>query len=66
MRLKSIKDGHEILEVLKIPVESLSDIFEEYAGGREVDFMSIDVEGFDKYESNNFWSERAGWQVFSF
>lgn len=44
---KYIKDGHKVLDVLKIPVKPLNDIFEEYAGGREVDFMSVDVEGFE-------------------
>ncbi len=39
--------GSTIVEVLDIPVLPLEKVFEEHLNGREIDFMSIDTEGFD-------------------
>lgn len=52
-----IKQGYEISEEIKMPVKPLHYLFEVHLGNREIDFMSIDTEGFDLevIKSNN-WS----------
>lgn len=41
------KIGHKVKEVIKVPVKPLSKILEEYGGGREIDLLTIDTEGYD-------------------
>jgi FkbM family methyltransferase len=50
------KYGGEILSEKKIPVVTLSKIFEKYTAGNSIDFLSIDVEGLDVevLQSNNW------------
>lgn len=48
--------GSEIVEVLDIPVLPLERVFSEHLNGREIDFMSIDTEGFDlRVLASNDW-----------
>jgi FkbM family methyltransferase len=42
-----ISNGHEIEEITKVKVSTLSKILEEYCGNKFPDFLSIDVEGLD-------------------
>jgi len=52
-----INDGHKILDILKVPVRSLAEVFKEHAEGKDVDFMSIDVEGFEiEVLNSNDWN----------
>ena len=50
------RSGLRVLSEQKIAVEPLSKIFAEYAGRTHIDFMSLDVEGFeiDVLKSNNW------------
>lgn len=51
-----VRSGLQILSSDKIPVQPLSKIFSKYAAGRRIDFMSLDVEGFemDVLKSNDW------------
>lgn len=43
----SVKQGFRLLGTVLVPVERLEDVLSREAGKREIDFMSIDTEGFD-------------------
>jgi FkbM family methyltransferase len=51
-----IKDGEASIEKIDVKVERLETILDKYANGREIDFLTIDVEGFDLevLQSNNW------------
>ncbi len=50
--------GHVLKKTTKIAVLPLSDIFEKYAQGEEIDLMSIDTEGFDmEVLKSNDWNK---------
>lgn len=51
-----IANKEPFIEKVTVPVKRLETILDEYSQGREIDFMSIDVEGFDMevLESNNW------------
>lgn len=51
-----IKDGEPFIEKIDVKVERLETILDKYANGREIDFLTIDVEGFDLevLQSNNW------------
>lgn len=53
---KYIKWGFKLLDKIKVPVRRLSDILDEYAPNKKVDFLSIDTEGYDLevLKSNNW------------
>jgi FkbM family methyltransferase len=54
----AIKDGHQLLDVKDLPVMRLDAIFEKYHPNGLVDFMSIDVEGFEmSVLSSNNWDK---------
>ncbi len=42
-----IKEGHTLVKILEIPMMRLSDVFEKYAKNVQIDFVSIDTEGYD-------------------
>lgn len=50
------RQGFKLTGISKIPVLKLSGIFEKYSKGKHVDFMSVDVEGYDLevLKSNNW------------
>lgn len=41
------KEGLELVGAIKIKISKLSNIFEKYCKDRQIDFMSIDVEGYE-------------------
>lgn len=50
--------GHKVIETLELPVLPLKDIFEKYYPDKKVDFISVDVEGFDlEVLKSNDWSK---------
>lgn len=56
--LKSSLPNYEIIGEIKIKTHKLSSIFDEYLGGRSVDFLSIDTEGLDlKIIKSNNWQK---------
>lgn len=52
----SVRQGFRLLGTVSVPVERLEDVLSREADGREIDFMSIDTEGFDMQvlRSNNW------------
>lgn len=44
---RAIEDGFRIEDVFPIEVRRLEDVLREHAAGQQIDFMSIDVEGFE-------------------
>lgn len=42
-----IKMGHPLKKTVKIPIKPLREIFAEHVKDTEIDFMSVDTEGFD-------------------
>lgn len=44
---RAIKEGHEIVNIENIPVLKLDSVFKRYCSEKSVDFMSVDVEGFE-------------------
>jgi len=48
--------GHEVKQVMKIPIIPLKEILEKYAGQKEIDILSVDTEGYDLevLESNDW------------
>lgn len=44
---KNIKVGKKLKQKVTVSVEKLSDVLNKYAKGKEIDFFSIDTEGFD-------------------
>lgn len=41
------KEGFRVLSVARVEVKTLAWIYENYAAGQDVDFLSVDVEGYD-------------------
>ncbi len=41
------KLGHKLLETKRVKMMTLADVFGEHAKNTEIDFMSVDTEGFD-------------------
>lgn len=41
------KIGHKIERVIKVPVVPLKDVLEKYSRDKEIDFFSVDTEGYD-------------------
>lgn len=55
---RAVKDGHQLLDVIDLPVMRLDTIFKKYNPNGLVDFMSIDVEGFEmSVLSSNNWNK---------
>ena len=52
----AVQDGHKLLDVINVPVMRLESIFEKYYHYGPIDFMSVDVEGFemDVFNSNDW------------
>jgi len=42
-----VEQGYNLVEKIEVSVRKLSDVLKEHCHGREIDFMSIDTEGFD-------------------
>lgn len=42
-----VADGYRLIEEKKIPVDSLSSVFDTYCKNVEIDFITIDTEGYD-------------------
>lgn len=53
---ESMKEGFSLTKKMKIPVQTLASVLEKYAKGKRIDFLSVDVEGFelDVLKSNNW------------
>jgi len=49
-------EGHKVLRETKIPVDTLDHILTEHLDGNQIDFLSLDTEGFDLavLQSNNW------------
>jgi hypothetical protein len=55
---KNIEAGWEMKEIKEVDVMPLGEILNEYLGERTIDFMSIDVEGFEmNILQSNDWSK---------
>lgn len=53
-----VRDGHKIIDIIKIPVIQLREVFEHYAIDKQIDFMSIDVEGYElEVLNSNDWEK---------
>ncbi|MFS4461104.1 FkbM family methyltransferase [Bdellovibrio sp. HCB2-146] len=54
---KRILEGHQLISEKTVPVTTLSKIFQKHASDREIDLLSVDVEGLD-YDvlTTNNWS----------
>ncbi|MDD4989683.1 MAG: FkbM family methyltransferase [Candidatus Pacebacteria bacterium] len=39
--------GHKLVETKNVPIKPLRKVFAEYADKKEIDFMSVDTEGYD-------------------
>jgi FkbM family methyltransferase len=49
--------GNRLLETIEVPVKRLDEIFERYCGEKEIDFLSVDTEGWDlEVLEGNDWS----------
>ncbi len=57
------KSNYCVKNVIKVDVSTLEEILDEYLGGNEIDFMNVDVEGFDLdvLKSNNWIKYRPGY-----
>lgn len=54
---RNVRLGYKLLEVAEVRVMTLASIFAEHVTEREVDFMSVDTEGFDlKALKGNDWA----------
>lgn len=42
-----IKKGYKLIDTIKVEVKQLSNVFTEHCDNQNIDFMSIDTEGFD-------------------
>lgn len=53
---KYVKQGYKLVEVKKVKIYKLDLVLDEYCKNKEIDFMSIDTEGFDMQvlKSNNW------------
>ncbi len=52
----AVKDGFRLAETIDVQVIKMEDLITEHAKGRPIDFMSIDVEGFEmQVLSSNDW-----------
>ncbi len=53
---ESIKEGFNLTKKMKIPVMTLASVLEKYAKRKHIDFLSVDVEGFelDVLKSNDW------------
>tara|TARA_R100001039_G_scaffold39226_2_gene46301 strand:+ start:18175 stop:18882 length:708 start_codon:yes stop_codon:yes gene_type:complete len=60
-RLSQTRYKH--IKTISVEVEPLSDIFDKYLNGQRIDFLSIDVEGFDLdvLKSNDWEKYRPSW-----
>ncbi len=58
-------EWHPIIQIQKIPIISLNDIFVKYVWNREVDFISIDTEWYDMQvlESNDWSKNRPNFVI---
>jgi hypothetical protein len=53
-----VAQGHPLVDVLQVPIMSLRDIFVQHVGDRPIDFLTIDIEGFDHVAlSSNDWEQ---------
>ncbi len=50
------REGLKLVDTHKIKISKLSDVLEKHANGKQIDFISIDVEGYDHevLKSNNW------------
>tara|TARA_R110001606_G_scaffold258479_3_gene406249 strand:- start:196 stop:819 length:624 start_codon:yes stop_codon:yes gene_type:complete len=54
---KAIQDGHKLINTITVPVISLEMLLEKYKPNGNIDFMSLDVEGFEmEVLKSNDWS----------
>ncbi len=58
------KEWHEIVEIKKVPIISLNDVYMNYVHDKQVDFMSIDTEWYDmEVLQSNDWQRNRPWFV---
>jgi hypothetical protein len=55
-----VQQGHKIIQTCETPIQPLVDILEQHIGDQEIDFMSVDTEGYDlQVLQSNDWDKFA-------